>query len=38
MEEDAKQLLEEAEAKKSEAYKLDPTLRGPGRPKKAKTN
>ncbi len=38
MEDDAKQLLAEAEAKKAEAYKLDPTLRGPGRPKKAKTN
>jgi hypothetical protein len=38
MEEDAKQLLAEAEAKKAEAFKLDPTLRGPGRPKKAKTN
>lgn len=38
MEEDAKQLLAEAEAKKAEAYKLDPSLRGPGRPKKAKVN
>jgi|LauGreDrversion4_2_1035121.scaffolds.fasta_scaffold15647_3 hypothetical protein len=38
MEDDAKQLLKEAEAKKAEAFKLDPTLRGPGRPKKAATN
>ena len=37
MEDDAKQLLKEAEAKKAEAFKLDPTLRGPGRPKKAAT-
>lgn len=38
MEDDANQLLVEAEAKKAEAYRLDPSLRGPGRPKKAKTN
>lgn len=37
MEEDGNRLLEEAEAKKAEAYKLDPSLRGPGRPKKTKT-
>jgi hypothetical protein len=37
MEEDATRLLAEAEAKKAEAYKLDPSLRGPGRPKKIKT-
>lgn len=36
MEEDAKGLIREAEAKKAEAYRLDPSLRGPGRPKKAK--
>lgn len=38
MEEDAAKLVVEAEAKKAEAYKLDPSLRGPGRPKKAKPN
>lgn len=38
MEEDAAKLMVEAEAKKAEAYKLDPSLRGPGRPKKAKPN
>ncbi len=38
MEEDATKLLQEAESKKAEAYKLDPSLRGPGRPKKAKPN
>jgi len=37
MEEDATRLLAEAEVKKAEAYKLDPSLRGPGRPKKIKT-
>jgi hypothetical protein len=36
MVEDAQGLLREAEAKKSEAFRLDPSLRGPGRPKKAK--
>jgi hypothetical protein len=34
MEEDATVLLKEAEAKKQEAFRLDPTLRPPGRPKK----
>ena len=34
MEEDAKNLLREAELKKASAYKLDPSLRPPGRPKK----
>ena len=34
MEEDATLLLKEAETKKQEAFRLDPTLRPPGRPKK----
>jgi hypothetical protein len=34
MEEDATVLLKEAETKKQEAFRLDPTLRPPGRPKK----
>lgn len=34
MEEDATALLKDAELKKLEAYKLDPSLRPPGRPKK----
>jgi hypothetical protein len=34
MEEDATALLKEAETKKQEAFRLDPTLRPPGRPKK----
>jgi hypothetical protein len=36
MEEDAQGLMREAEAKKAEAYRLDPSLRGPGRPRKVK--
>lgn len=36
MEEDAAGLLREAEAKKAEAYRLDPSLKGPGRPRKVK--
>jgi len=38
MEQDAKAMLEEAEAKKQAAYELDPSLapkKGPGRPKKS---
>ena len=34
MEEDATKLLKEAETKKQEAFRLDPSLRPPGRPKK----
>ena len=34
MEEDATALLKEAETKKQEAFRLDPSLRPPGRPKK----
>jgi hypothetical protein len=34
MEEDGQRMLTEAEAKKQEAFRLDPTLRPPGRPKK----
>lgn len=34
MEEDATRLLKEAETKKQEAFRLDPSLRPPGRPKK----
>lgn len=34
MEEDAKNLMHEAEVKKASAYKIDPSLRPPGRPKK----
>lgn len=41
MEEDAKKLLAEAEAKKAEAYAIDPSLKpakkGPGRPPKSKS-
>jgi hypothetical protein len=36
LEEDARGLLREAEAKKAEAFRLDPSLRGPGRPRKVK--
>lgn len=38
MEEDGNRLIAEAQAKKEEAYKIDPSLRGPGRPKKVKSN
>jgi hypothetical protein len=38
MEEDGNRLITEALAKKEEAYKLDPSLRGPGRPKKVKSS
>lgn len=34
MEEDGQRMLAEAEAKKQEAFRLDPSLRPPGRPKK----
>ena len=34
MEEDGQRMITEAEAKKQEAFRLDPTLRPPGRPKK----
>jgi hypothetical protein len=34
MEEDATALLKDAESKKQEAFRLDPSLRPPGRPKK----
>lgn len=34
MEEDGERMLAEAEAKKQEAFRLDPSLRPPGRPKK----
>ena len=34
MEEDGRRMITEAEAKKQEAFRLDPTLRPPGRPKK----
>jgi hypothetical protein len=34
MEEDATAVLKDAEAKKQEAFRLDPSLRPPGRPKK----
>jgi hypothetical protein len=34
MEEDGQRMLTEAEAKKQEAFRLDPSLRPPGRPKK----
>ena len=34
MEEDGQRMLTEAEAKEQEAFRLDPTLRPPGRPKK----
>jgi hypothetical protein len=34
MEDDATALLKDAETKKQEAFRLDPSLRPPGRPKK----
>jgi len=36
MEEDGQRMLTEAEAKKQEAFRLDPSLRPPGRPKKVR--